>query len=133
MANPFVNQETYDVEVVDPRDGERWNVTLRVLNAGDRAALQDETVIETDDSGEDRARVPMGKLRMKALERAVVSWTLPMQPGPNAIAVLHEAIFDQLYEAIRSSATDLAGPPTEAQTGNPNPEDSGVDGSSTSS
>jgi hypothetical protein len=118
VANPFVQNEVYDVEITDPRDGEKWPVVMRVLNAGDRAALQDETVIETDDSGEDRARVPMGRLRMKAVERAVVSWGLPLPPTAETIAVLHEGLFDQLYANVRNSGdTAAAVGPTEPPAG----------------
>lgn len=117
MANPFVQNEIYEVELVDPRDDEKWTATMRVLNAGDRAALQDETVIEEDSSGEDRARVPMGRLRMLAVERALVSWTLPLPVSSEAIHCLHEDLFDQLYKNVRTS-TEAAttGPPTGPQT-----------------
>lgn len=131
MANPFVN-EIYDVEIEDPRDGQKWPVVMRVLNAGDRAALQDETVIESDDSGEQRSRVPMGRLRMKAVERAVVSWGLPLPPTPQSIAVLHEDLFDQLYAKVRSSGDDAepaAVPPTEPQTDDPSHAANDADGS----
>jgi len=119
-VNPFVNQETYDVELTDPRDGEKWTATMRTLNAGDRAAIQDETVIETADDGSDRSRVPMGRLRMKAVELAVVKWTLPATATAQTIAALHPDLFDQLYQAVRDGGE--AGPPTEAPTGDPKPD-----------
>lgn len=131
MANPFLSQETYDVELVDPRDGEQWTATMRVLNAGDRAAIQDETVIETDDEGGDRSRVPMGRLRMKAVQLSLVKWTLPLPPTAQTIATLHPDIFDQLYKAVRDGSEQ--GPPTEAPTDDPSPAASVDDESSTSS
>lgn len=117
MANPFVQNETYEFELVDARDDEKWTVTMRVLNAGDRAALQDETVIEEDASGEDRARVPMGRLRMLAVQRALVSWTLPLPVSAEAIHCLQDDLFDQLYANVRTSGkSEAQGPPTEAPT-----------------
>ncbi len=127
MANPFVQHETYESELVDPRDGERWTATLRVLNAGDRAVLQDETVLESDDSGGERLRVPMGRLRLLTVERALVSWTLPLPASRAAIEVLHEDVFDQLFAACRFSTTaDAEAGPTVPQTDEPSPAPSGA-------
>jgi hypothetical protein len=119
--NPFVTAETYDVELVDPRDGHNWTAQLRTLNAGDRAAIQDETVIESVDESGERSRVPMGRLRMKTVQLAVVSWNLPLPPTEQTIATLHPAIFDQLYTAVRLGGAEER-PPTEAQTESPSPE-----------
>jgi hypothetical protein len=123
VANPFVQHETYDVEIVDPRDGEKWTVTLRTLNAGDDAALRDETVLETDESGVDRTRVPMGRLRMLSVQRAIVNWTLPSPPTAETIGMLHEEIFDQIYANVRFSEAvkvDASVPPTETPTDDSN-------------
>lgn len=126
--NPFVTQETYDVELVDQRDGEKWTATMRVLNAGDRAAIQDETVIESTDDGVDRSRIPMGRLRMRAVELALVKWTLPLPPTPQTIATLHGDLFAQLYANVRDGSDD-SGPPTSAPTGDPSLDPSDVDAS----
>lgn len=129
MANPFVQHETYEIEVTDPRDGEAWKVTLRVLNAGDEAILRDETRVRTDD--EDGAMsLPMGSLRLLTVDRAVVSWTLPLPKSAAAIEVLHDGIFDQIYKECRfASDGEKAAdglPPTEPQTDATSRVDSGA-------
>jgi hypothetical protein len=136
VASPFAAHETYEETITDPRDGETWTVTLRELNAGDDAAIRDETVIEIelDEEGQEveRSRVPMGRLRLRAVERAIVSWTLPLALSPNAIRVLNAEIFEQIYRHVRWSSASAAeddSPPTEPQTESSSPEPSAVDDS----
>jgi hypothetical protein len=126
MANPFVQHETYELPVVDPRDGEEFTVTLRTLNAGDEAVIRDETRVEIDDeSDKETMRVPMGTLRLRTVELAVVSWTLPLPPSRASIATLHDGIFDQIYQGARFASSSVkadGGPPTETPTAESNLE-----------
>jgi hypothetical protein len=107
MANPFTPTETYEVTITDPDDGEEWQVTMRVLNAGDRAMLQDQLRVEMrEDDDTEVARIPMGTMRLLTVDRAVVRWTLPTPKSTASIASLREELFEQLFDAARFSSDD---------------------------
>jgi hypothetical protein len=91
--NPFVTHETYTRTV---KLGEsEWQVTLRPLSAGDRAAIQDLTRVS---SGGEDVGLQLGTMQMLTVTRAVVTWTLPQPPTAETIAALHPDLFEQIFE-----------------------------------
>jgi hypothetical protein len=106
--------ENYDVVVIDPDDGNEITVTLKRLNANDKAALDDSLRMQFEDEGRVRAEMKLGTWRMLTVQRAVVDWDSPLdpKPTPGIIANLKPDIFEQLYEAIE--ANDAGVPPPDA-------------------
>lgn len=101
----FTETATYDVPL--EHEGEKATVTLRPLDAGDRAELQDTMRMElAAEEGSDEGRITpemkMGSMRMLTVERAVVSWTLP-GPGPTRASVrsLHPDVFEKIFESVQ--------------------------------
>lgn len=94
----FVKNLTYTRTIKDPESGEEATVTLRPLNAGDRAELQDLTRMSGGDDG--GAELRLGAMQLVTLKRAIVDWTLPEPTTAEAIAGLHPDVFDAIYEYV---------------------------------
>lgn len=103
MANPFVDPNaTYERTIRDERDGEEWQVTFRHLTAGDRAELQDLARMQIGGDEEDTGSVGvrMGRAQIITLDKAIVSWTLPLSKTRDTLAALQADIFDQMFGYI---------------------------------
>jgi len=123
----FTPTETYTREVWDeaapvesengneaqPGRGEVAVVTLRMLNAGDMAELQDRLKMSMSDENED-ASVYLGTLRRLTVQKALIDWTIPgPKPSPEAISQLEPHVFEQIY-AHCSIGTPLEEKPAAA-------------------
>jgi hypothetical protein len=107
----FIDTKTYEREVISP-DGDKGQVTLRKLNAGDQAAIQDTLRMRLADDGADTSML-LGTMRMITVERAVVDWSWPgAKPSPEAISQLEPEVFEQIYSYV-----EIGSPPTESQNG----------------
>src|SRR3954462_2543813 len=96
----FVERETYTRKIIDPESKKEAEVTMRPLNAGDRAEFNEIRLL-SDGEGGGEGQLQPGRMQLLAVERAVVTWTIP-GPGPTAetIAQLDPRVFDQLYELV---------------------------------
>ena len=105
----FISAATYEKTVKTP-DGEEGVVTLRRLNAGDQAAIQDTLRMSLSEDAD--ASLAIGTMRMLTVERALVKWDWPgPQPSPEAISQLEPEVFEQIFEAV-----EIGTPPTAEQT-----------------
>jgi hypothetical protein len=96
----FVERETYVRKIVDPESKEEAEVTMRPLNAGDRAEFNEIRLLSDGEGGGEGTLRP-GRMQLLTVERAVVSWTIPgPQPSAEAIFQLDPRVFDQLYELV---------------------------------
>lgn len=105
MADPFVSTvETYERVVKDDRDGTEWHVVYRPLSAGDRAVMQDLARMSMggeEDEGEGAvAEMRIGAAQVITLDRAIVSWDLPLAKTRQTIEQLQPAIFDGMYAHV---------------------------------
>ena len=100
MPSWFVQRETYDRKIIYPGTDDEASVTMRPLNAGDRAEFNEIRLL-SDGAGGGEAQMQPGRMQLLTVERAVVSWTIP-GPGPSAetIQQLDPRVFDQLYELV---------------------------------
>jgi hypothetical protein len=100
MTSWFTTREPYDREVVHPKDPEaKMTVTLRPLNAGDRAELQEMQITGGED-GEGEGKVSLARQQVRALQLALVAWSLPEAVSPDTIAQLEPAVFDAIYAHV---------------------------------
>lgn len=113
----FTSTDTYAVEVWSiaaperngdgtekPGEGETATVTMRPLNAGDQADIQDILRMEySDDEGDDnRSQLAIGSMRRMSVEKACVDWNIPgPKPTPEAIRQLAPVVFEQIYAHVR--------------------------------
>lgn len=105
----FVEAGTYVREITSP-DGETAEVTLRRLNAGDQAAIQDALRMSMDDENSD-ASPSIGTMRVLTVRRALLDWTIPgSKPTPETISMLEPEVFEQIY-----SHCEIGTPPTPEQ------------------
>lgn len=122
----FTNIETYVREVWSekppdekkgtPGKGEKATVTLRRLNAGDQAAIQDTLRMGIGEGAD--ATPALGTMRMLTVQKSLVDWTLPgPKPSPEAISQLDPEVFDQIY-----AHCEIGTPPTDQQE-KPSPQD----------
>lgn len=93
---PWLSEEaeTYKVEVRNPDNPEEVaEVTLRRLNAGQHAEVQDSMFDE--EKGE-------GHTRLVIVRHAIVDWTLPVGAySPDKVQALDPAVFLQIYAGIK--------------------------------
>lgn len=96
----FVQRETYTRKIVHPASKAEAEVTMRPLNAGDRAEFNEIRLLSDGEGGGQGIMSP-GRIQLLTVERAVVTWTIP-GPGPTAetIAQLDPVIFEQLWELV---------------------------------
>lgn len=95
----FVERTTYERTIRHPDTKAEAVLTMRPLNAGDRAEFNEIRLLSSDDgSGGGEGQLRPGRMQLLAVERAVVAWTIP-GPGPTAeaIAQLDPRVFDQIY------------------------------------
>lgn len=112
MNEWFVERTTYTRKITHPDSGSEAEVTMRPLNAGDRAEFNEIRLLSSEDGeGRGEGQLRPGRMQLLAVERAIVSWTIP-GPGPTAetIAQLDPRIFDQLYAHV-----SFGNPKAEAQ------------------
>jgi hypothetical protein len=90
--------------------GEEAEVTMRVLNSGDKAEVEDtQGVIMSEDGESATPDMRMGAMKHLIVNRAVVNWTLPVPPPtPALIASLPSGIFDQIF-----ALTTFGAPPEQ--------------------
>ena len=101
MANPFVDTtSTYKRTITDDRDGEEFEVVYRPLTAGDRAELQDLARMSTDQDEAGSAEMRLGAAQIITLDRAIVSWNLPLSKTKSTIEALHPDLFDLIFQHI---------------------------------
>lgn len=106
----FITTETYDREV-EGTNGEKGTVTLRRLNAGDQAAIQDTLRMSLSEEAD--ASMALGTMRMLTVQRALIKWSWEgPQPSPEAIAQLEPEVFEQIYAYV-----EIGSPPTESTPG----------------
>ena len=94
----FTCSATYKRTIKDPDTGDEATITLRPLNAGDRAELQDLTRMQMGDEGS--AELRLGQMQLITVSRAIVDWTLDEPTTPEAVAMLHPDVFDDIYSHI---------------------------------
>lgn len=101
MTEWFVNRDTYTVDIEHPDTKEKATVTMRPLNAGDRAEFNEIRILQSDDDdGASEGSIRPGRMQLLTVERAVTEWTLPQPPSSATIANLDPRVFDQIYEAV---------------------------------
>lgn len=93
----FVDAQNYSRTIRDPESGEEAQVTLRPLNAGDRAMLEDTVQLQAE-SGD--PQVLLGTMKRLTVERAVVDWTLPLAATPETLRSLHPDVFEQIFSFV---------------------------------
>lgn len=102
----IVSRETYTRKVRDPEEeGVEYEVTLRLLNAGDRAeidalAFEVGGTSETDARGS--ARHSVTAVKIKTVSKALVGWTVPdpPRPTPEIVAQLHPDFLDAIFAHV---------------------------------
>lgn len=115
----FISTESYTREVWSeappdekkgtPGRGEKGTITLRRLNAGDQAEIQDRLRMSFEDND---ARPAIGTMRMLTVQRALLDWDFPgPKPSPESIAQLEPEVFEQIY-----SHCEIGTPPTPPET-----------------
>jgi len=103
----FIAVEPYKREITAP-DGEKGEVTMRRLNAGDQAAIQDTLRMTLGDETE--TSLAMGTMRMLSVQRAVLDWSWPgPKPSSESISQLEPEVFEQIYSFV-----EIGTPPTPA-------------------
>lgn len=108
-APPETNGDGHEVK---PGQGNTAEVTYRPLNAGDHAAIQD--VLRSTNQDEDRWALELGSMRILAVEKAVVDWTIPgAKPTPESIRQLAPPVFDQIYAHVRLGSENPTLPPSQ--------------------
>lgn len=102
--------------------GEEAEVTLRLLNAGDKAEVEDQQQVRVDADEETvTPEMRMGSMKHLIVNRALVSWTLPLPPPTEAIvASLDDGIFQQLF-ALASFGQPPKQPERPKKDGAPRP------------
>lgn len=112
----FIKTEPYTREVEAP-DGEKGTVTLRRLNAGDQAAIQDTLRMSLSEDAD--ASLAIGTMRMLTVNRALLDWSWPgPKPSPEAVSQLEPEVFEQIYAFV-----EIGSPPTRSQDGVPQTAD----------
>lgn len=107
----IVQRDTYTREFHSPA-GTPFKATFRPLNAGDRAEFNELRIY-----GEGDGRMPVGRIQILMVERALVEWEIPDLPiTPETIGSLDPVLFDQLYQAVS------LGNPTAAELGLDEPD-----------
>jgi hypothetical protein len=105
----FVQPETYEREVhLYEGEGDAKKVvatekvTLRPLNAGDRAEIDDAIRIEFADATDDEEakvspQVRIGTMKRLVVSRALVSWTLELPVSEATLSQLQPDVFEQIF------------------------------------
>ena len=105
----FTKPEPYKREV--EFEGEKGEITLRRLNAGDQAAIQDTLRMSISEDSD--ASLAIGTMRMLTVQRALLDWDWHPKPTPETIAQLEPDVFEQIY-----SFCEIGTPPTERASAN---------------
>src|SRR5580765_3899864 len=93
--------------------GDMATVTLRALNAGDQADIQDILRMEMGDDSE-RSQLALGSMRRMSVEKALIDWTIPgPKPTPESIRALAPEVFEQIYSYVRLGNDHPTSPPAE--------------------
>ena len=104
----FIRNEPYTRTIKTP-EGEEGTVTLRRLNAGDQAAIQDTLRMSLSEDAD--ASLALGTMRMLTVQRAVIDWDWPgPKPSSESIAQLEPDVFEQIY-----SFCEIGTPPTQEE------------------
>jgi hypothetical protein len=82
---------------------EEATVTLRVLDSGVKAELEDSVRMHVsegpDGEAQTGAEVLVGTMKLLTVERAVVSWTIPgAEPTPATIRRLHPEVTEAIFK-----------------------------------
>lgn len=97
----FTPTQTYVKTIKDPESDETATVTLRPLNAQDRAAIEDTLQMHGDSEGQVTPQMKLGTMRMLTVTRATVDWSIPgPKPNETTIASLDPRVFEQLWDAV---------------------------------
>lgn len=100
MTDWFTRRDTYDRTIEHPDDSEaKITVTLRPLNAGDRAELQEMQIVD-DGEGGGEGKVSLARQQVRAMQLALVAWSLPEALSPDTIAQLEPKVFDAIYKHV---------------------------------
>jgi hypothetical protein len=107
----LVGDDTYERTYDDP-DGsdEKLTVTLRPLNAGAAAAIEDTIAMEIGENEQPVASVRLGRLKLLHVQHAVVSWSLPVSPTAETIARLHPDVLNAIFADIRRGSVPAREP-----------------------
>jgi hypothetical protein len=101
MTDWFTSRETYEREIAHPDDPDaKIKLTLRPLNAGDRAELQEMQIVGDDDGEGGHGTVSIARQQVHAVQLALVAWSLPEALSPDTIAQLEPKVFDRIYEHV---------------------------------
>jgi hypothetical protein len=100
----FVENTTTEHEITDPVTGEKASVTIRKLNAGDTAAIQDTIRMTLGEKPD--AEFKLGEFRLLMVERALVAWSLPKPVTPMTIRALEPDVFEQIFNIVNQQGTD---------------------------
>lgn len=95
-----VRSQTTTVAV--SHDGESAEVVIRKLSEGDKQDMLSQMVDGFD----------LGTLRRCTMEQAIVSWTIPVELSPDAIASLPAPVGAVIYDAICEWTDTSENPPT---------------------
>jgi hypothetical protein len=95
------------------------SVTLRLLDAGAKAEIEDTVALDVDADAETATPRPqVGRMKILVVEKAIVDWTIPgPSPTPSTIRALHPAVFEQIF--AWASFGDV--PPVEPESPAPPP------------
>jgi hypothetical protein len=117
----FIDASTYDEEIIHPDTGEKATVTLRDMDSGAQAEIQDTLEVtirqeqELDGGERDReeldeqdldVRAKMGTLKLLTVERSVVSWTLPVPVTRATLRQLDPRITEMIFQRIGQRRKD---------------------------
>lgn len=95
----FVQRDTYEREIEHPETKEKATVTMRPLNAGDRAELQELRLVEGED-GEGEGRIHIARQQLHAVRLALAAWSIDTPITADTIAQLDPRVFDQIYKHV---------------------------------
>jgi hypothetical protein len=112
----FVANTPYTRTIRDPESDATAEATMRPLNAGDQADLEDTIAMGADGESVD---VKIGLWKLLSIEKALISWTLPQEPSASSIRALHPAVVDQLATLVTFGAV----PPEDEEEEGPFPID----------
>jgi len=95
--------------------GDKATVTMRALNAGDQADIQDILRMEMGDDS-DRSQLALGSMRRMSVEKSLIDWSIPgPKPTPESIRQLSPEVFEQIYSYVKLGNVHPMSPPAEPE------------------
>lgn len=96
-ASWFVDKARTDYFTIEnPRDRSTAQVTVRMLDAGDKAEISE---IALEEAG---GRISLARQRLEEVQRCLVSWTIPGgPPTPELIRRLPPPVLEQIHNGYK--------------------------------